>query len=89
MAAFSEPMDSMPPGFELLFALAQGPVLFGPGAQSEVVPTRFAITASYGFSGKRVDEVTQIDLRPYIGSEGETSPIVEELERIREVLKKR
>jgi hypothetical protein len=86
IAAFSEPMDSMPPGFELLFALAQGSSLFGPGAKSEVTPTQFAITASYEFSGKRVEEVTRIDLGPYVGSEGERSPIVDELERIRKVL---
>ncbi len=88
IVAFSEPMDSMPPGFELLFALAQGPSLFGANAKPEAVPTQFAITATYGFSGKRVEEVTRIDLRPYIGSEGEREPIVEELERIRNVLQK-
>lgn len=88
IAVFSEPMDSMPPGFELLFSLAQGPSLFGPDAKSEVVPTQFSISTSYEFSGKRVDEVTRVDLRPYIGSEGERSPIVDELERIRHVLEK-
>lgn len=88
IAAFSEPMDSMPPGFELLFSLAQGPSLIGPDAKSDVVPTQFAITVSYEFAGKRVEEVTRIDLRPYIGSEGERSPIVDELEHIRHVLEK-
>src|SRR2546423_13676285 len=36
LAAFSETIDSMPPDFELLFALAQGPSLYGPDAKPEI-----------------------------------------------------
>lgn len=86
--AFFEPIDSMPPGFELLFALAQGPSLFGPGAKPEIAPTQFTVSARYEFAGKGVEELTRIDLRPYIGSEGERNPIVEELERIRHAIEK-
>jgi len=89
IAAFSQPIDSMPPGFELLFALAQGPSLYGPDAKAEVAPTQFAVTASYEYSGKRVTEITKVDLRPYNWSEGERDPVVEELERLRKVLEKR
>jgi len=89
VTAFSEVIDSMPPGFELLFALAQGPSLFGEDANPNVAPTQFTVTASYGFSDKHVSEVTRVDLRPYSWSEGERSPIVEELERMRRVLEKR
>ncbi len=88
-SAFSGAIDSMPPGFELLFALAQGPSLFGPDAKPEIAPTQFTVTAQYEFSDKRVEEITKIDLRPYIGSEGERHPIVEELERMRKVMEKR
>lgn len=57
--AFSESIDSMPPGFELLFALAQGPSLFGAGAKPEIAPTQFAVNAQYEFSDKSIEELTQ------------------------------
>ena len=52
---------------------------------SGVVPQQFAVTAAYGFAGKQVNETHRVDLRPYIGSEGEQDPIVEELEKLRKV----
>lgn len=86
MTAFSTAIDSFPPGAELIFSLAQGWVLFGERASPEVSPVQFNITANYQFFGKAVEESSAIDLRPYIGSEGERDPIVEELERIRKAL---
>jgi hypothetical protein len=86
MSAFSTPIDSFPPGAELIFALGQGWVLFGEDAQPDVSPTQFNVTATYEFLGKRVEEINPVDLRPYIGTEGERVPVVEELERIRKVM---
>jgi hypothetical protein len=86
--AFAGPIQSLPPGGKLNFALAQGPVIFGPSADPNVVPQQFAITATYSFAGKRVTEQSNIDLRPYIGSEGERDPLVDELERLREAILK-
>ncbi len=86
MSAFSTPIDSFPPGAELIFALAQGWVVFGGNAQPDVCPTQFTVTATYEFLEKEVSEVNRIDLRPYIGTEGEHDPVVEELERIRKVM---
>lgn len=88
MGAFLTPIDSFPPNAELIFALAQGFVLFSIDANSEVTPVQFNVTARYEFFGKSVDEVNFIDLRPYINSEGERDPVVEELERIKKVLEK-
>lgn len=87
--AFSESIDSLAPGAELLFALGQPWVIFGENAKLDITPTQFIITASYEYMGKKVQEATRIDLRPYIGSEGEHDPLVEELERIRKVLEKK
>jgi hypothetical protein len=89
MSAFSTPIDSFPPGAELSFALGQGWVIFGENAQPDVCPTQFNITATYEFLGKVVEEVNRIDLRPYIGTEGEHDPVVEELERIRKVMEQK
>lgn len=89
MAAFTTPIDSFPPGAELIFGLAQGFVLFGSGTNLEVTPVQFNVTAQYQFFGKAVEESNAIDLRPYIGSEGDRDPIVEELERIRKVLEQK
>ena len=86
--AFSLPIDSFSPGSELLFALGQGWVLFGEKANLAATPVQFNITATYEFFGKRVEEVSHIDLRPFLGTEGEHDPVVEELERIRKVLEK-
>lgn len=88
ISAFSTPIDSFAPGMELIFGLAQGSVIFGKGTLPSVCPTQFNITATYEFLGKTVTEVSRVDLRPYIGSEGERDPVVEELERIRDVLSK-
>jgi len=84
--AFSTPIDSFPPGAELLFGLGQGWVLFGKDANEEVTPVQFTITATYEFGEKQTTEEKHIDLRPYIGTEGERDPLVEELERIRKIM---
>ncbi len=86
---FSLPIDSFPPGSEILIALGQGWVFFGEKANSAINPTQFSITATYEFFGKKVKEIDGIDLRPYLGTEAEHAPIVEELERIRKVLEKK
>ena len=87
--AFSFPIDSFPPGSELLFALGQAWVLFAENANSAITPLQFNVTATYEFLEKTVDELTRIDLRPYLRTEGEHDPIVEELEMIRKVLEKK
>jgi hypothetical protein len=87
--AFSEPIDSFAPGTEMLFALGQSWVVLGDDAKPEITPPKFSVTARYEYSGRKVVEVTRIDLRPYIGSTHEDDPLVEELERIRKVLEKK
>lgn len=87
--AFSLPIDSFPPGSELLFALGQGWVLFAENSNPAITPLQFNITATYEFFGKTVEEITRIDLRPYLRTEGEHDPIVEELEKIRKALEKK
>jgi hypothetical protein len=86
--AFVEPMHSLPPGGKLVFALAQGFIIFAPDADPNVVPQQFTITATYSFGSKEFTEPNRIDLRPYIGSEGELDPVVEELEKLRKVAEK-
>ena len=85
---FSLPIDSVAPGTELLFGLGQPWVIFAEAADPAVTPLQFTVAAAYEFFGKRVDETTHIDLRPYIGSEGESDALIEELERIRKELEK-
>ncbi|MFC7513575.1 hypothetical protein ACFQUU_01010 [Herbaspirillum sp. GCM10030257] len=87
-AAFVEPIQNLPPSEKLVFALAQGFLIFGSGADPNRLPQQFKITAQYRFGEKEFTEVNCIDLRPYIGSEGERDPVVEELERLRKVAEK-
>jgi hypothetical protein len=56
-------------------------------ADEKIVPQQFAVTASYFFAGKNIVETHRIDLRPFIGTEGERDPLVDELEKLREVVK--
>lgn len=86
--AFVEPIQSLPSGGRLVFALAQGFIVFAPDADKSVVPQQFTITATYSFGRKEFTETNRIDLRPYIGSEGELDPVVEELEKLRKVAEK-
>ena len=41
MSAFTEPIDSFPPGAELIFGLEQGQKLFAEEVDEKVTPTRF------------------------------------------------
>lgn len=84
-AAFVESIQSLPPNGKLVFSLAQGFIIFAPGADPKVVPQQFAVRASYGFAGKQVSETHRIDLRPFIGTEGERDPVVDELEKLRKI----
>lgn len=87
-AAFTDEIQSLPPGGNLIFALAQGFVIFAPDADASLVPQQFSVTATYSFANKKVTESHRIDLRPFIGSEGEHDPIVDELELLRKVAEK-
>lgn len=89
MSAFTVPIDNLAPGNKLIFALAQGWVIFGESRRPEITPPQFNVTAVYEFRGKQIKETNRVDLRPYTGSEGEQDPVVEELEKIRGVLEKK
>jgi hypothetical protein len=49
---------------------------------------QFEVSAKYEFFEKKAEEVNRVDLRPYLGSEGERDPVVDELERIRKIVEK-
>lgn len=89
MSAFTAPIDSLAPANEFLFALGQGWVISGENARPEITPLQSNVNVNYEFRGRKVEEVNRVDLRPYIGSESERDPVVEELERIRQVMKKK
>jgi hypothetical protein len=89
MKAFVEPIRSLPPGGKLIFVLGQGFVIFAEDADQAAVPRQFTVRAVYHFGAKKIDEVNHIDLMPYIGSEGERDPVVDELEKLRKLIEKR
>ena len=88
-SAFTAPIDTLAPGHQLNFALGQGWVIFGENARPEITPPQFNVTAEYEYRGRNIVEVNRIDLRPYLGSEGERDPMVEELEQIRKEIEKK
>ncbi|WP_243295289.1 hypothetical protein [Geothrix mesophila] len=66
--AFTQPIDSFPPGSEIVFTLAQGFKVFANSKESPTMPHTFSVTADYEFNGQRVKEENHIDLRPYLGA---------------------
>lgn len=83
---FDSKIDSFAPNQELLFALAQGFRIFGES--ENLLPLQFTIVSQYETSVRKITEKIHIDLRVYEFSEGYKDPIVEELSKIREQLKK-
>jgi hypothetical protein len=82
ISAFSEPIDSLPPGAELLFIIGIGQQ-FSADNSNPLLPSTFEVTATYAFDDEEVTEPTAIDLRPYLNSAIPQHPIVEELARLR------
>ena len=86
--AFREPIEMLAPGAELTFDLAQGFKIFSQDADPDVVPSAFTITASYEFSGMKVEERNVIDLRPFEESTQPRDLVVSELKEIRKAIGK-
>lgn len=86
-SAFTNAIESLPPGASLIFHLATGPNFFAKNEQ-EKCPTVFSITAAYGFLGRRVEETTTIDIRPYLNSSAAEDRIVARLKDIKEAIEK-
>ena len=85
--AFQKPIDCFPPGTSLCFDLAQGFIIFGKDANPNITPTKFSIKAIYSYAEKTVEEVTNIDLQPYLNSKREPDSLIEELEKIQKAIK--
>jgi cyanate lyase len=82
LSAFNNPIDSLPPGSEIIFGLAQGFVVFAEGADPSTCPTTFTVTAKYKFSGKNVEELHVVDLRPYLNADVPQDPVIRKLSAI-------
>lgn len=87
-ALFNKPIDSFPPGSEITFSLAQGFKIFEGNSENPDMPQTFSVTAKYEFSGRQVEEVNRIDLRPYLGADVPQDAYVRKLREISESLKK-
>jgi hypothetical protein len=87
-AAFNQPIDSLPPGAEIIFGLAQGFVVFADDADPATCPTTFAVAASYKFGSKVVEERHVIDLRPYLHADVPQDPVIRKLRAINDSIGK-
>ena len=83
-AAFSRPIDSLPPDGQLLFLLGNGPTLYSGSNTEELSPLVFQVTASYRSGSEPISETSIVDLRPYINTDVPHDPIVEELGKLRQ-----
>jgi len=84
ITAFQQPIEQLPPGAELVFALAQGFVVLGEQANPTLTPPVFSITAAYSYGTKTVSETTVIDLRAYSHGQRLPDAVANELKEIRE-----
>ena len=87
-AAFQNEIPSFAPGAELCFALAVGRTLLGDKADDDRTPKAFRITATYSFAGRTVTEPTEIDFRPFAGTDG-MDPIVAQFRQFKDVFRRR
>jgi len=53
------------------------------------MPRTFSITATYGFAGRTVTEVTPVDLRPYRHMHTAFDPLVTALGKITDAINKK
>jgi hypothetical protein len=83
---FREEIASFAPGAELIFALAQGFVIFADNADPEKTPQQFGVLAEYSFNGRRVSETTVVDLRAWNGMQLAFDSVVDALRGIKEAL---
>lgn len=79
--AFTQTIDSFPPGAEIVFSLAQAFKIFSEDAKN-MLPTSFCIIAKYSYGDKVVEEKNIIDLRPYFGANVPHDPYVRKLKDI-------
>lgn len=86
--AFTNEINSFPPGSELMFGLAQGFVVFEGGAEKEGLPWAFSVIAEYSFGNRSTREEHLIDLNGYRGAAIPQDPIVRKLKDIDQTLKK-
>ena len=81
--AFTEEIESLPPGAELLFVLGVGHVIFGGKDHEEKTPKVFTISAEYKSLHQSFSESTTIDLRPYVMTDLPHDPIADEIKELR------
>lgn len=86
--AFSQPIESLAPGMRLTFTLGTSINLFGESAKPELTPLTFNVRAQYKWDGGSADETSSIDLRPYLQTNIEGDPLVNEIKRLREAVEK-
>lgn len=86
--AFNQTIESFPPGAEITFSLAQGFKIFEGDVENPKLPHTFSVVAEYEFAAKKVREVNQIDLRPYVDADLPQDAYIRKLKDISDSLKK-
>ncbi len=81
---FKQPIETLAPGSETTVYLAQGYKVLGKGADPNISPAVFNITASYSYDGKAVTETTTVDLRPLANAAIGENPVETELRKLRQ-----
>jgi hypothetical protein len=86
--AFQQTIPSFSPGEEIFFPMSQG---FNLGKSVEdriITPYEFTVGVRYEFAGQPVNQQHEVNLQAYLQSQQDRSEMLEELEKIRQVLEK-
>lgn len=86
LPAFTNQIESFPPGAEITLFLLHGALLEKATPNDPETPTVFKITATYSYAGKTVIERTTVDLRPYRNTFLKSGAIEKEISKLREKL---
>lgn len=82
--AFSQVIDSLPPGARIQFVLGVGHSIFA--VDDEICPKLFSVQAEYQFGAKAYIEANIVDLRPLVHSSAIQDPVADEIKKLRESL---
>lgn len=88
LPAFTEVIESLPPGARMNFILGVGGTIFSD-QNAELCPRLFHVHADYSHAGRVYSEDNTIDMRPMLHSSAFHDPVADEIKALRESFERR
>jgi hypothetical protein len=87
LPAFTETIESLPPGARMNFILGVGGTIFST-SNAELCPRLFHVHANYSHAGRAYSEDNTIDMRPMLHNSAFHDPVADEIKALRESLER-